>query len=220
MTSPWPATAARPPRESTCRSTRVVVVAVPLCCQRAAAARRAPTARRDRTVAVRTRAHAHAPPDRRCARPVRRRSLKPALVHWPPSPYSSQSRSPSASPGPHPSQVPAARLPRLGSRARRGASGCRGSSTSPLSSAHGHTYGPAGARREGGQLEEGLTNVSTVLIPNFWASHCLARVRKVGARCRPPARPETRPLCGERISCSTSAGALALSSRFRSRQLN
>ena len=79
-------------------------VAVPLCCQQAAAARRAPMARRDRTVAMRTRAHAGV--QGRCAAGA-------SSLHWytaaltlepdHPRPRSrSQSRSPSPSPGPEP----------------------------------------------------------------------------------------------------------------------
>ena len=68
-----------------------VVVAVPLCCQQAAAARRAPMARSDRTVAMRTRAHAHAPPDRRCASKAGAPpEPQPALVHCRPHPRGSR----------------------------------------------------------------------------------------------------------------------------------
>ena len=112
-----------------------VVVAVSLCCQQAAAARRAPMARRDRTVAMRTRAHARVPPDRRCARPVRRRSLEPALVHCRPHPRGSRTTR-AAGAGARAAALALAlaltlarcarRGCRLGSRARSGARGCRG----------------------------------------------------------------------------------------------
>ena len=120
MTSPWPATAEHRPRVNRPPGARVLRRrCVPLCCQQAAAARRAPMARRDRTVAMRTSTRARVPFDRRCARPVRRRSLEPALVHCSPHPIGSRttrapparrspSRSPSPSPGPEPSQVRAA----------------------------------------------------------------------------------------------------------------
>ena len=222
MTSPWHATAARRPRESTCRSTR----ASSSLCRCAASGQPPRGERRRRGETERSQCeHARTRTRRQTAGVQGRCAAGASSLHW----YTGR---------PHPivaraaalALVLALTLARCPRRGCRGSDRARGAGPAaaegrrprhfPRHTPHGHTYGPAGARREGGQLGGGLTNVSTVLIPNFWASHCLARVRKVGARCRPPARPETRPLCGERISCSTSAGALALSSRFRSRHLN
>ena len=91
-------------------------------------------ARRDRAVAMRTRAHARVPPDRRCARPVRRRSLEPALVHCRPHPRGSRTTR-AAGAGARAAALALAlaltlarcarRGCRLGSSARSGARGCR-----------------------------------------------------------------------------------------------
>ena len=128
MTSPWPATAAHRPRESTSRCTRA---ASSLC--RCAASRPPPRGERrrrgetERSQCERARARAcllTAGVQGRCAAGA-------SSLHWytaaltqepdhPRRRSRSQSRSPSPSPGPDPSQVRAARLPARITREERG----------------------------------------------------------------------------------------------------
>ena len=146
-------------------------------------------ARRDRTVAMRTRAHAHAPPDRRCASKAGAPpEPQPALVHCRPHPRGSRATTRAIGAGAAALALALARtLARCARRGCRGSDRARGAGQAAAEGRRPrrlprHTYGPAGARREGGRLEEGIIQMCPQFlsqISNFWASHCLVRVIKV-----------------------------------------
>ena len=208
MTSPWPATAAHRPRESTSRCTRA---ASSLC--RCAASRPPPRGERrrrgetERSQCERARARAcllTAGVQGRCAA-----GASSCIGTLPPSHWSRTTRAAGA--GARAAALALAlaltlarcarRGCRLGSRARSGARGCRGSSTSPPSSAHLRgaraarrrrgagaraSLGRAGLRAPLGRREPATgagssrsaggarTCAQPVCHPqNFWAGHCV-----------------------------------------------